>query len=610
MTKLDLWRQKFLTFYQDRQHTIIPSASLIPENDASTLFTSSGMQPLVNYFLGAIHPGGKRIADCQKCFRANDLEEVGDNRHTTFFEMLGNWSFGDYFKQKQLGWVFEFFTQIVGLDPARLYVTVFAGEPKLNLSADTKSISLWQSLFASVGLKAEVGTRIFLYDAHKNWWSRSGTPEQMPAGEPGGGDSEIFFDFGAQLGLHQASPWANQPCHPNCDCGRFIEIGNSVFMEYQKTAAGKFVKLPQANVDYGGGLERLIMAAEDQPDIFLTSIFTPLKKALEKASQKKYAQLTQSQRSDWRIIMDHTRSATMLLSEKITPSNKEQGYVLRRLIRRALVCARQAKLPSTALTELALATSKIYAPTYPELKQITKITTELTQEIARFEKTLTKGLSEITKLKKVDGAAAFYLYETYGFPWELTKEIVAERGESLDETAFLQAKKAHQLRSRAQSEIKFKGGLADANTQTIKFHTATHLLLAALKKSLDPAIKQKGSNITSERARFDFNFSRPLTATEITVLEKQINTWIKDNLLVQRREMPKTEALALVGDSGFSDRYPDQVSVYQIGDVSAEICIGPHVERTGAIKHIKLEKEQSAGAGIRRLYLTISRSKS
>jgi alanyl-tRNA synthetase len=587
MTNLDLYRQKFLTYYQERGHTIIPSASLVPENDASTLFTSSGMQPLINYFLGETHPGGQRLADSQKCFRANDLEEVGDNRHTTFFEMLGNWSFGDYFKQKQLGWVFEFFTRVVKLDPARLYVTVFAGDKKLGLEPDTKSIALWQSLFASVGLEAKVGQRIFTYGAEKNWWSRSGEPTNMPPGEPGGSDSEIFFDFGAELGLHEASPWADQPCHPNCDCGRFVEIGNSVFMEYQKTAAGKFTKLAQANVDYGGGLERLIMAKENQPDVFLTSVFTPQRQALEKISGQSYTKLSPEAKRAWRIIIDHTRSATMLLGEGVSPSNKEQGYVLRRLLRRALVCVRQTELPETALIQLSRATIKQYAPTYQSLETVSQeIETQLEQEVARFAKTLTKGLSEIAKLKTVDGEKAFYLYETYGFPWELTKEIVAERGQSLDEAAFLKAKKAHQERSRRQSDQKFKGGLADAAERTVKLHTATHLLLAALKKNLDPSIYQKGSNITAERARFDFNFARALTTAELAKLEQEINTWIKADLKVKRQELPKTKALELVGSTVFSDRYPDRVSVYQIGDVATEICVGPHVTSTKEIGSI------------------------
>ncbi len=597
-------RQQFLDFYRQRGHAVIPGSSLLPENDASTLFTSSGMQPLLPYFLGQPHPQGQKITDVQCCFRAVDIEEVGDCRHTTFFEMLGNWSFGDYFKKEQIPQVFEFFTQIVGLDPKRLYVTVFGGDQKLGLAADEESITIWQQVFAEVGIDAKVGERIFTYGPEKNWWSRSGTPDKMPAGEPGGSDSEIFYDFGTDLHCHEHSPWADKPCHPNCDCGRFIEIGNSVFMQYQKTADGKFIDLPQKNVDYGGGLERVIMAQEHCHDIFQSSVFKDLIAVLEDTSGKKYQDLDEDNKKSWRIIADHLRSSVFLLAEGLQPSNKEQGYVLRRLLRRSLVAIKQHGLEPTVLTDMVAPVAALYQDVYPQVgEQQENIQASIAAESQKFAASLNKGLKQIAKMTTISGEDAFYLYESYGFPLELTREIAAKKGITVDEAAFEAAKQAHRQKSQTSSAGKFKGGLADHSQETVRFHTATHLLLAALQKQLDPKIYQKGSNITGERARFDFAFGRALTPEEMSSLEQQINTWIDADLPVKRLEMPKAQALELVGGSVFADRYPDQVSVYQIEDASIEICVGPHVTHTGEIGHIKLTKQQSAGSGLRRIYI-------
>ncbi len=604
MSQVTALRQKFLDFLVTRGHVVIPSSSLLPENDASTLFTSSGMQPLLPYFLGTPHPQGKRICDAQKCFRAVDIDEVGDNRHTTFFEMLGNWSFGDYFKTDQIRQVFSFFTNVIGLDPQRLFVTVFAGDQQLGLDRDDEAIATWQEVFAAKGIDAKVGERIFAYGPEKNWWSRSGTPAQMPAGEPGGSDSEIFYDFGPELQLHEHSPWASKACHPNCDCGRFIEIGNSVFMQFQKNADGTFSDLPAKNVDYGGGLERLAMASENQPDIYLTAPFRPLIAVLEAQTHQPYADLTVADRRRWRIVADHTRSAVFLLAAGLTPSNKDQGYILRRLIRRSLVQLQQAGLDASVLTLLIAPIVELYGDTYPELTAHRQaITDALAAESRKFTATLQKGLRELEKLDAISGEKAFFLYESYGFPFELTRELAAARGLEVDAAAFEQARQHHREQSRTTSGQKFRGGLADHEEQTIKFHTATHLLLAALRSQISSEIYQKGSNITGERARFDFTLSRALTEAEVTALQNQVNAWIDADLPVSKKEYARDEALALVGGSVFADRYPERVTVYRIGEASQEICVGPHVEHTGLIGHIRLGKQQSAGSGVRRLYV-------
>lgn len=603
MNNLDIIRSNFLSFYRQREHTVINSASLVPENDPTTLFVSSGMQPLLPYFLGQAYPQGKRICNSQKCFRAVDIEEIGDARHSTFFEMLGNWSFGDYFKKEQLWWISEFFIKELNLDPKKLYVSVYSGNQQLNIPKDNLSIKIWQEIFQHYGIQAKVGQRIFIYDDKKNWWSRSGTPDKMPTGEPGGGDSEIFYDFGEHLGLHQNSSWADEPCHPNCDCGRFIEIGNSVFMEYQKQQ-NSFIKLPHFNVDYGGGLERALMAVENQADLFQTSLFTPIITQLEKLSEQQYQSADNDTKRCMRIIADHLRSSVMLIVDGVLPNNKEQGYLLRRLIRRSVVMSRELHFSPLLLAQLTPTITQIYENAYPEIKkQRTTITQALQAEINRFQTTLEKGLKKINSLVKLDGETAFFLYESYGFPIELTKEIATKKGLQVNYQEFLAAKKKHQEISRGGLVKKFKSGLADHQDLTVKYHTATHLLLAALRKHLDKTINQRGSNISSERARFDFNFSRPLSEEECNTISEQINTWIKDGLAVSSKNYPKAEALERVGGSSFADRYPDEVSVYCIEKVGEEICTGPHVKNTHDIPLVKIYKQATAGAGVRRIYL-------
>ncbi len=628
MTGNDI-RRKYIEFFVKRGHTEIPSASLVPLNDPTTLFTSSGMQPLVPYLLGQPHPAGKRIVDSQKSFRSQDIEEVGDNRHTTFFEMLGNWSFGDYFKKEQLPWFFEFLTQEIGLDPKRLYVTVFSGEAGSGsaregepVPKDTQSIEIWKEIFKSVGIEAEVGARIFTYNARKNWWSRSGEPENMPAGEPGGPDSEVFFDFGQHLKLHENSVFKNEKCHPNCDCGRFLEIGNSVFMQYQKQKDGTLKELAQKNVDFGGGLERIAAAANDDPDVFKTDFFVPVIAVLESLSHKKYTENPHITRA-MRIIADHIRGSVMMMADGVLPSNKTQGYILRRLIRRSLLHGRTLGLIGNWMYVAKLVTpiATVYQEAYPDVvAKAPEIALILEEEALRFGKSLEKGMREIEKVERLDGTKAFNLYETYGFPWEMTEEIARDRGQKVEKGEFEVAFKKHQDLSRTAAKGMFKGGLADHSEQTTRLHTAHHLLLAALQKIVDPTIKQRGSNITAQRLRIDLSFGRKFEADELQKVTDLVNQKIKEKLPVVRIEMKREDAEKLGAQMEFGAKYPDLVSVYLIGlkegvnpmsarirdFFSAEFCGGPHVDNTGVIGVFKIIKEESAASGIRRIYATLA----
>ncbi len=609
-------RKKYISFFVKHNHREIPSANLVPQNDPTTLFNSSGMQPLVPYLLGQPHPEGKRLVNSQKAIRLQDIDEVGDNRHTTFFEMLGNWSLGDYFKKEQLSWIFEFVTHELGLDPQRLYVTVFEGNQ--SVPKDTESISIWKKLFTGAGIDAKEGERIFAYPAKKNWWSRSGEPENMPPGEPGGPDSEVFFDFGEQLQLHEGSEWKHEKCHPNCDCGRFMEIANSVFMQYQKMEDGTLKELPNKNVDFGGGLERMVAATNDNPDVFRTDFFEPLLDILSQLTKKQYGNVTEETRS-MRIISDHIRAAVMLVSDGVLPSNKTQGYILRRLVRRALLYGRKLGLSSdfSYIGKLVEPIAAVYKDAYPEvLGKIPEIKLILEEEALRFGKSLNKGMSEIEKIVAITGKSAFVLYETYGFPWEMTVEIARERGQSVDRRQFEEEFKKHQALSRTAAAGIFKGGLADHSEQTTALHTAHHLLLAALQKVVDPAIKQRGSNITAERLRIDISYVRKLTPEELQKVEELVNNTIKEDVSVTRVELPRSAAESVGAQMEFGQKYPDVVSVYFIGlkkgvkpetarhsdYFSAEFCGGPHIEHTGVLGTFKIMKEESAGAGIRRLY--------
>ncbi|HOZ03250.1 MAG TPA: alanine--tRNA ligase [Candidatus Woesebacteria bacterium] len=613
----DQLRAKYLDFFASNGHKVIPSATLVPENDPSTLFTSSGMQPLVPYFFGLAHPQGRRVANSQKCFRTQDIEEVGDNRHTTFFEMLGNWSFGDYFKLEQLSWLFQFLTEIIGLDPAKLAVSAYRGDPSIGVPRDEEAPKIWQELFADVGLDAKIVTqpdkqgavgRIYYY-GDKCWWSRAGAPSRMPAGEPGGPDSEVFYDFGVEFQFHEHSQYSNQVCHPQCDCGRFLEIGNSVFMQYQKTESGEFVELKNKNVDFGGGFERLLAAANNDPDVFRTDLLWPIGERLSVISNCSY----QDYSKEFRVIMDHVRAAIFLASDGVYPASKEQGYFARRLLRRAVRYGRKLGLAKPFLAEFVPVVGEIYRSVYPDIiQQQSAITDAITAEENKFSRTLDKGLREVAKLKQIDGAAAFKLYETYGFPLELTEEIAEEKGQRVDSDAFRAAFDQHKNQSRTASAGSFKGGLADVSDKTVRFHTATHLLHAALRQVLGESVKQMGSHITAERARFDFAFTRAMTNEEKNAVEQLINLWVKQSLPVTKSIHKQDEAIKLGAVAFFRERYPEVVSVYTIGAVesddwvSKEFCGGPHVTNTAEIGSLKIIKEQSSSAGVRRIYLTFA----
>lgn len=589
-------RKAYLDFFIKKGHKEIPASSLIPENDPTTLFTSSGMQPLVPYLLGEKHPLGKRLVNSQRSFRSQDIDEVGDNRHTTFFEMLGNWSLGDYFKKEQLPWFYEFLTKKLGLPPEKLYVTVFEGNK--DIPRDEEVAAIWKNL----GINKD---RIFYYAFEKNWWSRSGTPNFMPVGEPGGPDSEVFYDLGTSH-----NNVFGKKCHPNCECGRFVEIGNSVFMQYQKTATG-FKELPQKNVDFGGGLERLSMAVNHQPDIFKTDLFYPLIQKLEEISQRKYQEV--NIKKAMRIICDHIKASVFMIGDGVIPSNKAQGYVLRRLIRRSLVYSQEIGINTTTsfLKDLVSTIVGCYSNYYTYLSgKQEQITLILGDESLRFGKTLKKGLKEIEKTQVLDGKSAFKIYETYGFPWEMTEEIARRRGQKINKIEFEQEFKKHQQLSRSASIGMFKGGLADQSQETKKLHTATHLLHAALRKVLGNHVMQKGSHIMAERLRFDFSHPQKMSEAEIKKVEDLINEQIRKNLAVKMEAKTYTEALKEGALGFFKEKYEEKVKVYTIGPpaggwFSREICGGPHVDFTSSLGKFRIKKEESVAAGIRRIYAVL-----
>jgi alanyl-tRNA synthetase len=600
----DQLRSKYLNFFKKHGHAIIPSAPLVPENDPTTLFTGSGMQPMVPYLLGETHPLGTRIVDSQKCFRSQDIEEVGDNRHTTFFEMLGNWSLGDYFKEEQIEWIYSFLIDEVGLDPEKLFITCFAGDKEADVQKDTQAEQIWLKLFKKRNINPE--GRISFFGSDENWWSRAGIPKNMPLGEPGGPDSEIFYDFGEELNLHENSPFKNEDCHVNCDCGRFLEIGNNVFMAYVKTENG-FEDLKGKNIDFGGGFERILAVMDNEQDVFKTELFTPIIKQIEEISGKKYSDNLMA----FRVISDHIKAATFLAADGVLPSNKEQGYFSRRLIRRAIRYGRELGIKNNFVTKLIPIISQIYVNPYPELdNQKEKIKQIFDTEENKFKKAIEKGLKELSKLDQFTAIAAFNLYETHGFPLELSLEEAKRLDKEIEEgieSKFVDKRAEHAQKSKTASAGMFKGGLQENSVITTKYHTATHLLQAALRKTLGPQVEQKGSNITEKRLRFDFSFERAMTNEEKTAVEKQINKWIIENQPVSKQIMEKKKAL----DSGvmafFAEKYPNEVSVYSIGPeghyLSRELCGGPHVEETGQIGPIYIQKEKSASAGVRRIYI-------
>jgi len=629
-------RKRYLAFFAARGHVVVPSAQLVPENDPTTLFTSSGMQPLVPYLLGQPHPEGKRITNSQKSFRADDIDEVGDNRHTTFFEMLGNWSLGDYFKKEQLAWIFEFLTDPatgVGLDPMKLYVTVFAGDSEMEIPADDESVKIWKELFLSKDIDAKYvqlgseangsalgmqGGRIFSYDVKKNWWSRAGVPSKMPAGEPGGPDSEIFYDFGEKdaSGTPRHDQKFGLYCHPNCDCGRFLEIGNSVFMEFKKRDDGAFEKLAQRNVDFGGGLERIAAASIGDPDVFHIDVF---KKMAEVFTLDPAFMETKEGVRTLRIILDHMRASIFLISDGVLPSNKGQGYVLRRLLRRTALFSMQSIKPEYGWVKKTVGVlADLYKDSYQnialEADSITKI---IAEEFAKFMSAVDEGLKEFKKRAAagtVTGKDAFDLYQSYGFPWELTQEMATEKGIKVDRAAFEAEFTKHRDLSRTAAAGTFKGGLADTSEKTIRLHTTHHLLLHALQMVLGPTVKQRGSNITSERLRLDYLHDAKLTDEQKAAVEKIVNEKIAEDLPVIRSEMPLEEAEKLGAEHEFGQKYPARVSVYSIGPKGAtladpkfseafsiEFCGGPHVLHTGEIGHFTIAKEEAVAAGIRRI---------
>jgi alanyl-tRNA synthetase len=611
-------RQRYLDFFAKRGHKVIPSALLVPENDPTTLFTGSGMQPMLPYLLGQTHPLGTRIVDSQKSFRTGDIEEVGDNRHTTFFEMLGNWSFGDYFQEEQLPWIFEFLTSELKLDPEKIYVTVFAGDKKNNLPQDDKAVEIWKRLFKEKGIEAadsmmgteeeaaekgmKEGERIFYYGA-KNWWSRAGGPDKMPIGEPGGPDSEMFYRFD-QI---EHDPKFGKNCHPNCDCGKYIEIGNSVFMQYVKVAENTFEMLPAKNIDFGGGFERMMMAVLNSPDIFDIDILKGTIETLEKLSSKKYSdpQYTKS----FRVIADHLRASIFLIGDGVSPANSDQGYFVRRLLRRAVRYWDTLGIKEGGLSTLVDSILAFYSNSYPDtVAKSNTIKTEIQKEEEKFRKTLLQGIKEFEKVSKADisGEEAFRLFSSYGFPIDLTIELAKERGLKVDIDTFDTEFKKHQDLSRSGSEKKFKGGLADTSDASLRYHTATHMLNAALRQVLGTHVMQKGSNITPERMRFDFSHPEKLTPEQLQAVTDLVNQKIAEGLPVSYTEMPIAEAEKTGAVHAFGEKYGDVVKVYSVGDESTgyfsrEFCGGPHVSNTKELGHFKIVKEEAVSQGVRRI---------
>ena len=578
MKAIDI-RNKYLNFFEKHGHKVIPSAPLIPENDPSVLFNTAGMQPLVPYLLGQKHPEGNRLTDYQKCVRTNDIDEVGDNRHLTYFEMLGNWSLGDYFKEESINMSFEFLTKELGIPVEKLSVTCFAGDA--DCPKDTVSAEAWKK----AGILED---HIYFYGKDDNWWI---------AGEEGpcGPDTEMFYDTGKEP--------CSEHCEPSCDCGKYVEIWNNVFMEYFKDKNG-YTKLKQKNVDTGLGLERMTMLLEGKETPFDTEIFLPVMEKLSELSQN-------DEIESRRIIAEHLRSSMMIISDGGRPSNVDRGYILRRLIRRMIRHINKLKIDLDSLGELIELNIETLKEMYPELvsnKEIIK--NVIIEEKDKFVKTLEKGEKEFNKqiekikensVKVLPGEVVFKLYDTYGFPPEVTKDLANENGFDIDIKEFNRLFEIHQQKSRAGSEQKFKGGLAEQTEETIAYHTATHLLNAALKKVLGEDTHQKGSNITVDRMRFDFNCDHKLTDDEKNKIEDLVNKWIKEEIPVTKEEMKKEDAINSGAECMFVEKYPDIVTVYTIGDVSKELCGGPHVTNTSVLGRFKIKKEEASSSGIRRI---------
>ena len=644
-------RNAYLKFFEDRGHTQIKRAPLVLKDDPTTLFTGSGMQPIIPYLLGEPHQSGNRLVDSQTCLRAQDIDDIGDNRHTTFFEMLGNWSLGDYFKEQQINWMWEFLSDVVELDMSKLYVTCYSGNEQFNIPKDTEAASVWAKLFEAKSLssgQADIGSeeagyargmkdgeRIFYYDGSKNWWSRNGNEANTPVGDPCGPDSEMFYDFGTPH-----NPEFGEYCHPNCDCGRFMEIGNNVFMAYKKVAEGKFEKLEKPNVDHGSGLERIAAAKLNDPDVFKISLMWPIIEKLQSLSGKKYESHTESMR----VIADHLRAATFMAVDGCVPSNKQQGYVMRRLLRRAIRYSFDLGIEQNFMQEIVPVIADLYHDDFPEVADNRdEVIAVLVKEEKAFRQTLRKGLKEFERITErragnsieynngtrvtaissdtdatIFGEDIFTLYDTYGFPSELSVEEAYKRGIKVPESwkaDFDFMMEEQRMRSQTAAKGTFKGGLGGQTLQHKKYHTATHLMYQALRDVLGDHVVQRGSNITEERLRFDFSHPEKVTREQLDKVEEIVNREIAKDLRVSFKEYPTDEATGPLGALGqFGDRYGETVKVYSMKDpkvpegerpFSFEICGGPHVDHTLQLfedgKRFKIVKEEASSAGIRRI---------
>ncbi len=582
-------RQLYLDFFRSKGHAVIPSASLIPENDPTVLFTTAGMHPLVPYLMGQKHPAGTRLTDVQKCVRTGDIDEVGDTSHCTFFEMLGNWSLGDYFKKESIAWSWEFLTdeKWLGIPKEKLSFTCFEGDA--DAPRDTVSHDRWVEMGADP-------SHIVYLPKKNNWWGPAGLTG------PCGPDTEIFYDTGR--------PACGPDCKAGCDCGKYLEIWNNVFMEYNKVGEGKFEPLAQKNVDTGMGLDRTIATLQGVESVFDTDAFSGIIELIGKLSHHSYKESDATIKA-FRIIADHIRCATFILGDQrgVTPSNVDQGYILRRLIRRSIRYAMQLNIPRYGLVEVAAAIIDQYGDVYPELEENReKVLSELKREENRFADTLKKGIKEFNKTAAnaqngaIDGVSAFHLYDTYGFPIELTMELAQEKGITVDVDGFHAAFAEHQKKSQAGATQRFKSGLADHQEATTALHSATHLLHKALRVVLnDDTISQKGSNITAERLRFDFSFPRKLTPEELKAVEDLVNEQIQRHMPITCEEMTVAEAKAQGAIGLFESKYGERVKVYTMGDFSKEICGGPHAENTGDLGHFVIKKEEASSSGVRRI---------
>ena len=574
-------RSKYLKFFESKGHKIISGTPLIPENDPTVLFTTAGMHPLVPYLTGEEHPEGKRLVDYQKCLRTDDIDEVGDNRHLTFFEMLGNWSLGDYFKQDSIRWSYEFLEKELGIDMNRISVTCFAGDE--DAPRDEEAAKVWEEC----GIPKE---RIYFYPKKENWWG--------PAGETGpcGPDTEIFLDTGA--------PKCSEHCEPRCDCGKYVEIWNNVFMQYHKTADGKFLPLAQKNVDTGMGLERMTFLLQGKKDVFETELFMPIITCVQEKSKNPNPE-------SLRIIADHMRAAALLICDGVVPSNIGQGYILRRLIRRAIRHMRKIEFNTDEIVSVCEALIEGLKEMYPELEQnAQEIMAQIKKEKNRFMNTLVNGEKEFVKITNrlkqenidlIDGKTVFRLYDTFGFPPEVTGELAKENGFKIDMEGFKKCFEEHQEKSRQGAEGVFKGGLADHSEITTAYHTATHLILESLQRILGDHVMQKGSNITAERIRFDFSNPEKVSREVLDQVENMVNEQIDKGLNVTWQEMSLEEARKYGAKGVFDDKYGQVVKVYTIEGFSKEICGGPHVKNTNELKHIKIVKEEAVSSGVRRI---------